>query len=432
MADRFIEAFIDKLILLEQRTGANVQYRVMPPLTLPFNDLLAIQSVAKQIAKFIGLSDLTFVIATAKQTAKVGGHIDLSNTGNDVFVEVSTDMMKFPDAVAATLCHEVCHKWLQVNGIRSPIERENEILTDITSIFLGFGKIMLNGCKTTHVKQEIISSGTRTITETMTAGYLDRDQLAIAYLLVCAMRKISPSDFMQGLNARAAAAVQACESSWGHYYTPCFHEIEKTQKAVADFKKLVVKVQYTMADLDKHVTYSKKSFCEMIDGFLSIEHKKVALLCKKAVAMTEGAGTDPALRFLRAIQADSELNRMKDDIHLVAQEAENLLHHAKDVGLQLYRSGGCFPAPSPEMFNIIKCPRDGTKLRLPENSGELIATCPICKYSFAYNTSSTLFSDPALPRKWVLWKKIRNFMRHHRDSILRPTPVTNESAPDSF
>jgi hypothetical protein len=218
MADPFVEAFVDKLILLEQTAGAQVHYRVMPPLTIPFQDSLAIQSVAKKIAEFIGLTEFIFIIAIIKQKKNVVGHIDLSTGGKEVFVEVDSDMMKFPDAVAATLCHEVCHKWLQVNGIQSPIEADNEILTDITSVFLGFGKIMLNGCRTTNVRQETAPNGTSTITETMTAGYLDRDQLAFVYRLVCAMRSISSSDFMQGLNAEATLAVNGCDSLYAHHY----------------------------------------------------------------------------------------------------------------------------------------------------------------------------------------------------------------------
>jgi len=385
----------------------------MPPLTASFHDCLAIQAVAKQIAASIGIEGFTFIIATAKQKEKVGGHIDLSTGGREVFVEVDSDMMKFPDAIAATLCHEICHKWLQVNGIRSPIEIEidNEILTDITSVFLGFGKIMLNGCRTTNVRHETTSNGTRTITETMTAGYLDRDQLAFVYRLVCAMRSITSSDFMQGLNAEAAYAVQRCDSSYGHHYDPRFHRMEATQGTVTGFESRVVEVQRTMADLDKHVTYIKKCFCETIDGFLIAGHRKLESLRQKAVAMTQHAELDPALCFLRAIQADFEVNRLSDEVHSVLQEAEGFLQHARAVGRQLSRNSERFPPPSPTMFNIVTCPHDGTKLRLPENSGDLIVTCPKYKYRFAYSTATVSFSEPPERRRLTWWKKIRNLMR---------------------
>lgn len=411
MSDRFVEAFVDKLILLERRTGASVQYRVMPPLTTPFHDHLSIQKVAKDIAAFIGLTGFTFIVAVARQKENVGGQIDLSSDDKCVFVEIDDDIMKFPDAVGATLCHEVCHKWLQVNGIHSPVEIDSEILTDITSVFLGFGKIMLNGCRTANVRHETVSNGTRTITETMTAGYLDREQLAFVYGLVCAMRRIPSSDFMQGLNAEAAQAVHACNSLSGRHYAPRFHLIEASRERIAGFTSRVGEAQYTMADLHKHVTYINKSLCETVDVFLKAGHKKCESLRQEAVVMAQGTSPDPALRFLQAIQIEFKVNRLSEQVRSVSQETQELLQHARQIGNHLSRSGSRFPPPSAAMFNIVTCPQDGAKLRLPENSGRLVATCPTCKYRFAYDTSAVSFSEPLAPRKLAWWQKVRNLMR---------------------
>lgn len=177
MPNRFRDSVVEKLILLEQKTGASISYHLMPPFETSFHDYLSIQDAAKQIADFIGLAGFTFIVAVTMQEEKVGGHIDLSTGRKNIFIEIDEKTMKFPNAVGATLCHEVCHKWLQVNGISSYIEIENEILTDISTVFLGLGKIMLNGCKTTHLRYETIPNGTRTVTETMTSGYLERNQL---------------------------------------------------------------------------------------------------------------------------------------------------------------------------------------------------------------------------------------------------------------
>jgi len=203
MSDQFAKAFVEKLTLLEQRTGAYVHYRVMPPIIAHSHNHLSIQDLAKEIAKFIGLHGFTFIVSIAKQKEKVGGQIDLSTGGTDVFITIDPDFMNSSDALAAVVCHEVCHKWLQVKQIKLPIEMENEILTDITTVFLGLGKIMLNGCKTTNIRHEPIENGTRTITNTTTCGYLDRSQFAFIYRLVCNMRNITESDALLGLNAEA-------------------------------------------------------------------------------------------------------------------------------------------------------------------------------------------------------------------------------------
>ncbi len=394
MSDRFAEAFIEKLILLEKSTGAKVHYRVMPPFTVPFVDCLSIQKSAKDISDFVGLNGFTFIVGVAKQKEKVGGHIDLSTSGPSVFIEIDEKMMKFPDAVAATLCHEVCHKWLDKSGLRLPITIENEILTDVSTVFLGFGKIMLNGCNTKHVRYETVPNGTRTITETMNSGYLDRGQFAFVYRLVCAMRKVPYQDAMQGLNADALEAVQKCDSSLGLHYDDRFHQAETLQNAVAEFDSRITEHQRTLADIQKNVVYTHESFLERINGLLTANHRELSSLRRKAVAMTENCEFDPVLRFLRTIQKGHELDRMAGSLSGMRETSDALLRHTRSICRYFYQHGDRFPVPPASAFSVVTCPQDGTKLRLPENSGNLIATCPTCKYRFAYNTSVPKFQEP--------------------------------------
>lgn len=416
MSDRFVKSFVEKLILLEQKTGVTVPYRLMAPFTAPFYDHLSIQKAAKQIADFIGLTGFTFIVAIAKQKEKVGGHIDLATDGKEVFVEVDEDTMKFPDAVGATLCHETCHKWLRVNGVESPIEYENEILTDISTVFLGLGKVMLNGSKATNVRYETVPNGTRTITETMTSGYLDRDQLAFVYRLVCAMRNILMAEYMQDLNSEAVQAIQMCDASFGHHYDARFHRPGITHESVSRFHDAIVTLQREMAELDKNLAYIRKSCCETLDGFLSQGHKQLESLRQKTAAVTEKTGFDPALNFLQAIKNKFELERLDDQLRSLGQDTGSFLEHTRVLGRHLYRSSDKFPAPMPNMFSIVTCRQDGTKLRLPEQSGDIIATCPTCKYRFAYNTTSVSFPEPPpMPPRVTLADRIRNLIRQKRN-----------------
>ena len=403
MSEQFVDSFVEKLILLEEKMGSKIHHGVMPLPTKPVHDAIDIQHVAKQIAEFAGLSGFTFIIAIAKQKAKVGGHIDLSTPGKEVYVEVDSDMMKFPDAIAATLCHEVCHKWLQINGIRSMIEIDNEILTDITSVFLGFGKIMLNGCKSVNVRNE----GEKIITETLTAGYLNQDQFAFVYRLICAMRSISSTAFMQGLNAGAAQAIKRCDRLWGQYYGERFHEKEIDPATPSNFRRQFISAQQIMAHLDKHAVYIKKSFCETIDAFLISGHKKLNSLMQKYGDTTQSNEPNPSLYFLRKIALETKIERLSEDIRSISQNAKGFLQHAKAIGRGLSRNRARFPPPSPAVLSIVTCPQDGTKMRLPENSADIIVSCPSCKYRFAYNTSPLSFTDPP-QRKLTWWQKLQN------------------------
>ena len=253
MADTFVSSFVEKLILLEKATGADIPYRITPPITSSLDDILSLQKVARELADSIGLSQFVFIVTFAKQEKNVGGHIDLGTKDGVVYIEIDPGAIPFRQSIGATLCHEICHKWLQTKGISSPILMDNEILTDITTVFLGFGKIMLNGCKVTNVREERSGEGTRTTTETRTSGYLKRDQLAFVYRLVCAMRRIPSSEYLHGLSPAATDAIQACDSSFWHYYNERFHLPETTAYALKNLQAAGVAQQRQMAELNKHL-----------------------------------------------------------------------------------------------------------------------------------------------------------------------------------
>jgi hypothetical protein len=101
----------------------------------------------------VGLADLTFIIAVTLQDPSTAGHIELRYDSPDVFVEISRDTCGYKDAVLATLCHEICHEFLDSRGIRhGTVQVEQEFLTDVAAVYLGMAKIMLNGCECQSVR----------------------------------------------------------------------------------------------------------------------------------------------------------------------------------------------------------------------------------------------------------------------------------------
>jgi len=213
------------------------------------------------------------------------------------------------------------------------------------------------------------------------------------------------------LSMDAECSVRKSEQSWGQYFDGRFHRPDKTQETVNAFQGQVDDLQYTMAGLEKHVIYTRKAFCDTADSFLKAGHKKLKSLREKAVAMTREMEPDPVLRFLRTIQREIVVNDLTKELQTVGQESNAILQHARVVGRHFFRNGNRFPPPSPDMFNIVSCPHDGAKLRLPENSGDLIVTCPTCKYRFAYNTAPVSFPEPPAPRKSTWWERSLHLLK---------------------
>jgi hypothetical protein len=391
MIEPFMLKFIEKLVSLEKLTGSYVSYRIMPPISTPFADIVSIQNEARKIAEYIGLSAYTFIITFAKQKRGVGGHIDLSTGGRDVFIEIDPEAMRFPASIGPTICHEICHKWLQVKGINSPILADNEILTDITTIFLGFGKIMLNGCRVENVQEERIGGRTKSSVETRSTGYLDRSQLALVYRLVCAMRKIPRSEYMSGLNPDASNAIEECDNLYKYYFSGKSSDPETVNEIVKAFKADIRALQRQMANLDKHLNYITQSFCGTIHNRIDEGYKMMEKFSQRAETLAGEINFDPAMDFLRAIEKQGEFEKMTCELDSLGIKVGELLAQSTIIGQHIWNSRNNFPAPTPSMFNIVRCPKDATRLRLPQESANLVVSCPTCGIRFAYDTTCISF-----------------------------------------
>jgi hypothetical protein len=81
--------------------------------------------------------------------------------------------------IVAIVCHECTHHFLFSRNIRIEPEDENEKLTDIAAVYLGFGKYLSYGYKPTErIVGEKIEGGVRTIQKEIShLGYIDLAQI---------------------------------------------------------------------------------------------------------------------------------------------------------------------------------------------------------------------------------------------------------------
>jgi hypothetical protein len=83
-------------------------------------------------------------------------------------------------ALGAIIAHEMTHAFLfKIDLVLDDI-KENEAFTDLTSIYLGLGKLILNGCITTGSDPSHLEI----------LGYLPPESLGFAYKSVCALRSV--------------------------------------------------------------------------------------------------------------------------------------------------------------------------------------------------------------------------------------------------
>lgn len=390
MSEVFFEDYMEKVILLEKLVGDKTSYQMLDPFSLSVKDVVEIQTAAKKIAEFVGLSGLTFLISIAKQKEKVGGHIELRYGDSEVFVEISDNTAKYGDAVLATLAHEISHKYLQINGIScgtaSVQQYDNEVLTDITSVFLGLGKLMLNGCECQSVRYENSPGGGRTITDTLKSGYLDRSQLAFVYRLICAMRRIPFHEYRQGLSDHSIQALQDSEIHYGYYFDERFHASDIRDELVGQLRVVVRETQSILSSIDKNLLYLKNGCFDVFEDYLKKMHKILKEMLIESEEMIGENEYDPSLRFLSAIEFKGKIANLVSKLNTCTSEASLHRNTITKVADFVQIVGNPVLEANIDMFNVVTCRNCETKLRLPKGQGDLIAKCPNCQYNFVADT----------------------------------------------
>jgi len=157
--------------------------------------IVGIQNLVRRIAAHYQLSAVA-VIVDFSDTLEVPGRVELSHS-DDFFVELQRKHRYAPKAVGAILAHEVAHVFLHRAGIRFPVEFENEILTDTTAAYLGFGSTILNAA--TESKEYPSHNVVRTRSNHF--GYIDLTEFGY---IVAKREKLLNSDFTSTLDSGPA------------------------------------------------------------------------------------------------------------------------------------------------------------------------------------------------------------------------------------
>lgn len=97
--------------------------------------------------------------------------------------------------IGGILAHEMAHYFVSHNwprGVPESVAREEEVLTDLTSVFLGFGKLVLNERASGYFSREEIAS-----------EYLSREEIAYAFKKVNELRRIKQEIWIKNLRPQA-------------------------------------------------------------------------------------------------------------------------------------------------------------------------------------------------------------------------------------
>jgi ribosomal protein S27E len=403
---------MEKILFLESNLGDKWTYPILEPYKFDSSDAIKVQEAAKYIANHLRLPPLTFIISYTQQKLNVGGHINI-DSNKDVFIEIDSYYKRDCDIVLALLAHEICHKFLQINNLRDFRELENEMLTDAATIFTGLGKLSLNGCEK--------SDGSTTVK----IGYMNSQEFAFVFRLVCEMRRIPESAMLQGLSKEAAN--QVVNASYNNSY--CFNEIffsndfilkkisEAMKNEIGDSQKKVAKLNRNIRVIQESVLPSANNQYKEFHSFIKLSTEKLTSVANKSFNKEEH-------NYLKNLVNFEELELLKRKIIEKDNEIENigiaLSGFVKVIRIHFPK---LYPTQNLEFLFQFECPSCNNRMRIGEK--KLIKVkCPRCGYSFIIDTGEeeTKKIEPEIngaikQKQYRLWTKVKSLFSKERKKI---------------
>jgi len=162
--------------------------------TLESGDENDLQRVTTEIAKHLGIAPIPDVRYDwgIKMEPEVAGQIKLASPIRCIQIPFFYVGKKYE--VGGILAHEMTHAFLTSNGILLEDPNENEMFTDLAAVFIGLGKLLLNG---------LLVAIDEHLSEGHVLGYLSPELIVYCYKRVNAYRSISEEAATKNLTPEA-------------------------------------------------------------------------------------------------------------------------------------------------------------------------------------------------------------------------------------
>ena len=382
---------LSKLALIEKHLdGFNYNFYEVSSDFHP-NDIISVQKEASKMMKFVGLNHHVACITYTNTDKGTGGNIDLDNSDN-VFIEINQCYKYDTDKTLAVMAHEICHKVLYVHHLFFPNNTiENELLTDLSTVYVGFGKLSLNGCFNESYSKNKVWKDNHWVDVTTTrkeyVGYLSLRQFALAYSIVCSYYGIPSEKRLSGLNNLSSKEVKslALLTHTPYNLEDIRQKLKNVQKQPAELARCIVLMESITSELKKRIQEDHKRFN---DDFV--------------LPYTRCNNTDPIEKQIIVAELFSkyiDLDRKKKET--IGQ----LQSFIEDYNTNHIISNS--------ILLDIECPCCGyKKQKALKEQKEIFIKCPNCGYMFLWNANE--LKDPPKTQnenKTSMFDKLKKKMR---------------------
>jgi len=369
-ADANARRILDILAVLENAAGVRAHYRILDPPPLAAVDASSFQTSVRVIADWIGLRNAIFQVSITDNT-KPPAVVRTDLDQEEFAVMVPPRAITNPELALATAARIVSETYLVNSNIgASSIESKDPdpLLVDTTAIFLGLGKLLLNGTIPTRPSPSAAP--------TTTADYL-----AFTFRLVCAMRGLDWNQQTSGLSPEAIGLLRP----WDQYRDSVFSQSLRNVLTASISHRPLLDVLS-----DNHLTLAKfdqleRSIAAQVIDPLRRQHRDFHEHCRigyEKVTAREQETYDPCMLYLNQVRRRMDLQRYTD--MLVAQEKQvqkRVAEIANAIGELERRRLFDEEHSTGELF-AVACPFDGTRISLTDTPDPQKVKCPGCGYIF--------------------------------------------------
>ena len=183
---------LEHLCLLEEKIPRKSNEPYVPTGKILVGESALDKEAAKMFA-YVGLGQYIPKCKFAELQDGIAGCIEMGRSGCFANISIDKRYQGNTTVILAILAHEICHKLIYFYGIDFPMmQTANEVYTDLCTLYIGFGDLVIRGYKTVSCNSE----GTTT---SHMLGYLKYDMYIDTYEIIrCVYGGYKPIDGYSG------------------------------------------------------------------------------------------------------------------------------------------------------------------------------------------------------------------------------------------
>lgn len=381
-----VEKLNGYILRLERAVGriapqGHFQY---PPLPVLVSEDL--REMAKRMLAFVNLIFFRVEVVMKPMGSGVSGRVHLKGDFQDVLtIEVDPELMAHTDSLIMVLAHEIAHKYLEFHHLTLPDSQENEELTDVTSVYLGFGRYVLDGCLYTTYSTD---AGKRS-----EIGYLKPYEFAYVYDVVCHLHGEAEDDIVGRLK-EGRTCLEGSRALVGRPISEDSREIEMKKKRLGRWQSDLDAADLELCNVEKIAVICPSALLGLGDKLCGLRRRQRKV--REVLSRFAAANDFSTARLqLELCSAEAALAGIAESSHELFSECQAL---NRKVSARVSDGWTCKEWEDQGRITVA-CPDCAGKLRLPVGKGPMSVRCPRCDCHFDYDTRFPTFKwNPAAGR----------------------------------